>query len=112
LASCGFIAIRATTPVHWEQNELFLPGTKTKTKRPRRIPISTALHAVLVRRRVRPTRESYGPQDYVFGTPEGVRVKDIKTAWRASCRRAGIAQLRFHDLRHEAGGDVPLIVEI
>jgi len=99
-------------PVHWEQNELFLPGTKTKTKRPRRIPISTALHAVLVRRRVRPTRESYGPQDYVFGTPEGVRVKDIKTAWRASCRRAGIAQLRFHDLRHEAGGDVPLIVEI
>jgi integrase len=39
----------------------------------------------------------------VFGTDEGGRVKDIKTAWRASCRRVGIAHLRFHDLRHEAG---------
>ena len=53
--------------VHWEQNELFLPGTKTKTKRPRRIPISTALHEILVRRLVRPTGESYDSQDYVFG---------------------------------------------
>ncbi len=40
---------------------------------------------------------------YVFVTVEGTRVKDIKTAWRASCRRAGITHLRFHDLRHEAG---------
>ena len=89
--------------VHWEQNELFLPGTKTKTKRPRRIPISAALHAVLVRRLTRPTGESYDPPDYVFGTAAGTRVKDIKTAWRASCRRAGIENLRLHDLRHEAG---------
>ena len=71
--------------VHWEQNELFLPGTKTKTKRPRRIPISEALYTVLVKCSARPTGESYGPQDYVFGTTEGARVKDIKTAWRASC---------------------------
>ena len=89
--------------VHWEQNELFLPGTKTKTKRPRRIPISTALHEVLVRRLARPTGESYNPQDFVFGTLAGTRVKDIKTACRASCRRAGIEHLCFHDLRHEAG---------
>jgi integrase len=89
--------------VHWEQNELFLPGTKTKTKRSRRIPISAALHEVLVRGSARPTGESYDPQDYVFGTIGGARVKDIKTAWRASCRRAGIENLRFHDLRHEAG---------
>lgn len=41
--------------VHWERNELVLPVTKTKTKRPRRIPISAALHAVLVRRRTHPS---------------------------------------------------------
>ena len=47
--------------VHWERNELFLPGTKTKTKRPRRIPISEALHAVLVRRRSRSVRKLRRP---------------------------------------------------
>jgi integrase len=87
--------------IHWARNEVFLPGTKTKTKRPRRIPISLALHEVLVRRQVRP--EGGGNQHYVFGTPAGTRVKDIKTAWYAACRRAGITGLRFHDLRHEAG---------
>ena len=89
--------------VHWERNELFLPSTKTKTKRPRRIPISEALHAVLLRRRSRPNGEAYESHDYVFGTDHGSRVRDIKTAWTASCRRAGIEGLRFHDLRHEAG---------
>jgi integrase len=89
--------------IHWARNEVFLPGTKTKTKRPRRIPISRALHEVLVRRQVRPEGGTHSSQHYVFGTPAGTRVKDIKTAWYAACRRAGITGLRFHDLRHEAG---------
>ncbi|MEQ1760188.1 MAG: site-specific integrase [Vicinamibacterales bacterium] len=38
-----------------------------------------------------------------FGNEIGERVKDIKTAWRQTCRRAGIQGLRFHDLRREAG---------
>ena len=32
-----------------------------------------------------------------------VRVGSVKTAWRAACRRAGIDDLNFHDLRREAG---------
>ncbi|MEQ1871183.1 MAG: site-specific integrase [Vicinamibacterales bacterium] len=89
--------------VHWDRNELWLPGTKTKTKRPRRIPISEALHTVLLRRRHRSTGQPYEMTDYVFGHADGSRVWDIKTAWNASCRRAGITGLHFHDLRHEAG---------
>jgi integrase len=58
---------------------------------------------MLVRRQSRPTGEAYGTLDYVFGHEDGSRVRDIKTAWNASCRRAGIMGLRFHDLRHEAG---------
>ena len=96
----------AALEVSCSSHELFLPGTKTKTKRPRRIPISAALHAVLVRRLTRPAGESYEPQDYVFGTAAGTRVKDIKTAWRASCRRAGIQNLRFHVRRRDSGAAV------
>jgi hypothetical protein len=31
----------------------------------------------------------------------GERIHSIKTAWRATCRRAGIRNLHFHDLRRE-----------
>jgi integrase len=89
--------------VHWAQNELYLPGAKTKTKRPRRIPISAALHEMLVRRQRNPAGQAYGSEDYVWGTDAaGTRTRDIKTAWTNTCRRAGIRGLRFHDLRHEA----------
>ena len=88
--------------VDWARNELVLPGTKTKTKRPRRIPISAALYEELVRRDHARVGEPEDPAAYVFGTATGARVRDIKTAWGASCRRAGIRGLRFHDLRHEA----------
>ena len=30
-------------------------------------------------------------------------MKGFKTAWRLTCRRAGIEGLHFHDLRREAG---------
>lgn len=43
--------------------------------------------------------------DYVF-TYQGAPLKEIRRAFEAACRRAGIAQgkdgLRFHDLRHTA----------
>src|SRR5204863_4827065 len=47
--------------VHWARNELYLPGAKTKTKRPRRIPISAALYEMLVRRQRHPAGQTYGP---------------------------------------------------
>jgi integrase len=67
-----------------------------------RIPISAALYEMLVRRQRRPSGQTHGPDDYVWGTDAGTRIKDIKTAWTNTCRRAGIRGLRFHDLRHEA----------
>jgi integrase len=38
----------------------------------------------------------------VFGNAVGERLDSIKTAWKATCRRAGIEDLLFHDLRREA----------
>jgi len=37
------------------------------------------------------------------GNEAGERVGSIKTAWGATCRRAGVAALHFHDLRREFG---------
>lgn len=56
--------------------------------------------------------------EYVF-TYEGRRIKSVKTAWKAACRRAGVKGLRIHDLRHtcasmmvQNGTPIGLIKEI
>jgi integrase len=38
---------------------------------------------------------------YAFGDEAGGRIGRVATAWRAACRRAGIAGLHFHDLQLE-----------
>jgi integrase len=83
--------------------EFFLPARKTKTKRDRRVPVSSVLRAVLEQRRVDPAGAELPPDAYVFGDEIGRRRGAIKTAWRLTCRRAQIADLHFHDLRREAG---------
>ena len=50
----------------------------------------------------RSARHEHGPTAYVFGNGIGEHVKDPKKVW-AKCRAAaGISDLKFHDLRHEA----------
>jgi len=58
--------------------------------------------------------------EFVFFNPEtGNHIKDIKTAFRAACRRAEIKGVRLHDLRHtaaskmiEAGVDLVTVSKI
>ena len=98
--------------VRWEQNEIHLPAGKTKAKKPRYVPISNRLNAVLEMRKCDPDGEEHGPDAYVFGNEIGEPMKTIKTAWRLACKRAKIKDLHFHDLRREAAsrlleGNVP-----
>jgi integrase len=65
------------------------------------IPVSSELRAVLEMRRTDPTGQPSPPDAYVFGNGVGERLTTIKTAWRNTCRRAGIEELHFHDLRRE-----------
>lgn len=83
--------------------EIFLPAGKTKTKRDRRIPISSVLAAVLTRRRTDPSGAILPPEAYVFGDEIGRRRPSIVKAWLLTLHRAKIDDLHFHDLRREAG---------
>lgn len=66
----------------------------TKNGEGRGVPISSRAAAVL-RSREKPS----GSQGAVF---EGVTTSAVKQAFQNAVRRAGLADLRFHDLRHEA----------
>lgn len=116
--------------------EIALRAAQTKTKRDRRIPISSRLRAVLEMRRCDPVGQPLALDAFVFGTEIGTRIADVGRAWDAAvlrshgvklaftatanltpeCRKAlGEIDLHFHDLRREAGsrwleGGVPLHV--
>ena len=68
----------------------------TKSKRPRMVPLSDKAVAVLVAG----TRD-HRASPYVFiNSATGERYRTIQRAFRTACRRAGLEDLRFHDLRH------------
>lgn len=95
----------------WDQVDLgkrMIYVEKTKSGKPRIIPINSILLNELSR-----LRQANGKSEYVFLDPASERpMKDIKTAFRSACARAkknpddekdpGIVGLRFHDLRHNA----------
>jgi integrase len=74
----------------------------TKTDRMRTIPVSERMAKLLKRRRTDPNGDDHTADAYVFGNAVGEQLDSIKTAWKATCRRAGIDDLHFHDLRREA----------
>jgi integrase len=45
---------------------------------------------------------------HVFGNAVGERIprRLLNTRWHAACRKAGIDDLHFHDLRHEFGSQL------
>jgi integrase len=83
--------------VRFLQNEIHLPGGKTKSKRDRIVPISIKpeLREILTRRQHGmkdgpdgPRPFKFGPDDYVFGDEAGCQIKTVKTAWATAVLRA------------------------
>jgi integrase len=74
----------------------------TKTDRSRTIPVSGGMAVLLDRLRKDPNGNDHPLDAYVFGNAVGEHQDSIKTSWTTTCRRAGIADLHFHDLRREA----------
>jgi integrase len=78
-----------------------LRAASTKTGKARVIPIMSRLRALLLTRRNGPDGEPLPAAAHVFGNEVGEPINQIKTAWLATCRRAGIVDLHFHDLRRD-----------
>ena len=104
--------------------KFFLPFSKTKTKRDRKIPISTRLKGILEMRRFDPAGQPHALDAFVFGTEIGTRVLGFGRAWSSTVLKAhghtpeytatknltpasrvalAAIGLHFHDLRREAG---------
>lgn len=64
----------------------------TKTDEDRSIPINSFLLKVL--------ESMPRKKGYLFVNRDGGKIGTIKTAWGNALRKAGIADFRFHDLRH------------
>ena len=128
------ISVQGSTVAWTSRAALVLPWMKTKTRRDRRIPISSRLRRILEMRRFDPAGQLVPLNGFVFGTEIGQRAKDCRRACLTAvlkahgytptytatknltaASRAALASidLHFHDLRREAGsrwleGGVPL----
>ena len=81
----------------WEQiRHGFIYLTETKTGKARQIPINDQVARVFKELR----RENQMKSPYVFLGPDGVRLYGVKRSFESACRRAGIEDFRFNDLRH------------
>jgi integrase len=81
----------------WEQiNHGLIHLIKTKSGNPRHIPISGRL--VEIFQQLRHQNQLKSP--YVFCDGEGRRFNSVKRSFATACRKAGIENFRFHDLRH------------
>ena len=83
----------------WEDVDLrngLLLVKDTKNGESRAVPINDAVREALVGvvRRL--------DSQYVFCSPKGQPMREIKHAFGSACHKAGIRDFRFHDLRHSA----------
>jgi len=85
---------------------------ETKTDEDREVPMNNTVRELMKKLVDQSNKRGC---EYIFTNPKtGTRYRDIKMAWHNACRKAGIDNLRIHDLRHTFGtraadAGVPLV---
>jgi integrase len=83
--------------IDWEQGFITLRADETKSGYTRAVPIFDGdMRTWLLK-----SRDSADGCPRVFHR-DGTAIKDFRAAWKAACRTAGVAELKFHDLRRTA----------
>jgi integrase len=96
-------------------NQIHIKAQDAKSKKAREIAINDALGALLAELE----EINGGRSPYVFIQKNGRRFLSVRTAFSNACKRAGIENFRFHDLRHTfasqlvmAGADLPSVQKL
>ena len=81
--------------VRWDRNEIVIPRTKSGT--PRTVPLTTEARQILdaLPRHIR--------SKYVWHKKDGSRYGKLTRGLAGACKRSGISDLRWHDLRRTCG---------
>jgi integrase len=81
--------------VDLQRGIITLRSVDTETNKPRQVPMTPSVKATLVElAKVRQLAHNF-----VFMYHRNP-VREVRTAFKTACRRAGVKDLRFHDLRH------------
>lgn len=81
--------------IAFNRNIIIIPQSKSKNKKTKKIPMNN-----LVIEALQKLERKY---DHVFCDPKtGTPFDSIKTTFRKALQRAGLVDVRFHDLRHTA----------
>src|SRR5437016_5190691 len=102
--------------LHWRDLDFasgFILVRDSKNGESRHVPMDATLSALF---RAYPHRPG---TDLVFFSSRGGRIVDVRTGFLNSCKRAGLTDLHFHDLRHTfasqfmmSGGDLYILKEL
>jgi integrase len=92
--------------IQWDQvglDEGFitLQAAETKTGEGRMVPILEGEMRSLLADAKRERDENWPDSPWVFSR-RGEQIRDMRWAWKEACKRAGVPELKFHDLRRTA----------